>query len=375
MKQPSYNINKIKEHSHEKDYVSASGIDELKNLLVEKNSYKNYKVENIILGNGLKELIYLVQLAFKGKIFHITPSWVSYKEQIIIMNREKDLIEIPSNINNNYRINFELLETKLKEFENENKLLIFNNPNNPTGLFQNEDYIKRLSSLINKYNCVVFADEIYFNVTHFNNIVSLAEYSPHLVIRGSSVSKDLACGGYRLGWITFPKELNYLYEICNSYASSIYSCTALPIQYGTYYMLKNEEELNKFYEYNNIIYKFIVDNVEIILNNSNINFVTPNSSWYIFLYFDSFKNKLKKLNINSSHDLREYLLKELNILCVAGEAFNIGGLNLRLSLIDINVEKLNKLEYIDENILIYNKEIFKKIFEGITVLVNFFNNL
>ena len=70
----------------------------------------------------------------------------------------------------------------------------------------------------------MIADEIYQNINHFNEIVSISEYLPKLTIRGSSVSKDLACGGYRLGWITFPSELNDFYLKCKSAISSIYSC-------------------------------------------------------------------------------------------------------------------------------------------------------
>ena len=58
-----------------------------------------------------------------------------------------------------------------------------------------------------------------------------------------SLSKDIGCGGYRIGWLTFPKELNYLFVLCNNNASSIYSCVTTPLQYLTNEIYNNAEVL------------------------------------------------------------------------------------------------------------------------------------
>ena len=94
LKQPQKYIDLIKKYADKKDYVSSSGIIELQNVLKEKYSGINYKVSNVLVGNGSKELIFILQLVFQGKIFHITPSWVSYKEQINILDKNNNLIEI-----------------------------------------------------------------------------------------------------------------------------------------------------------------------------------------------------------------------------------------------------------------------------------------
>jgi len=104
IRQPNFFINALKKFSDKKDYVSVRGIDELQNTL--KNIYSNesYSVDSVIVGNGLKELLFLLQICFinltNGIIFHITPSWVSYKEQILILNKESNLVEIETTIDN-----------------------------------------------------------------------------------------------------------------------------------------------------------------------------------------------------------------------------------------------------------------------------------
>ena len=83
----------------------------------------------------------------------------------------------------------------------------------------------------------IIMDLVEENIIQLNDPVS--DYIPELTIRGSSVSKDLGCGGYRIGWVTFPKQLNNFYLECLSVSSSIYSCAATPLQYATCEILKN----------------------------------------------------------------------------------------------------------------------------------------
>ena len=110
---PRFFIDAVKKYADKKEYTSCEGIKELNTTL--KNIYKNNNINyEILVGCGLKELLFIIQLAFEGKIFHITPSWVSYKEQIRILNKENDLIEIHTNIENNYNIDLQLLEKKIK---------------------------------------------------------------------------------------------------------------------------------------------------------------------------------------------------------------------------------------------------------------------
>lgn len=327
IRQPQYYIDALKKYAHEKNYTSSTGIPELKAILG----------KNLLCGNGFKELIFIIQLSFlnlhnNGKIIHITPSWLSYKGQLKILNKLDNLIEIETTIANNFKIDPQILENILKQ--NEHTLLIFNNPNNPLGLCHNNDEIKELASIIQKYNCIVLADEIYLNLTHHEKILSISHFIPKQTITGTSVSKDLGCGGYRLGWAVFPDELLDLYQLSVANSSSIYSCACTPIQYATAVMLANKK---LFYEHcllNNNHYIKIVDTVCLILEKTKLKFIKPEAAWYIFPNFSNYKEQLKKLNINNSYELTSYLMNEFGIVGVPGESFNVKGLNIRFSLVD-----------------------------------------
>ena len=337
IKQPRFYINSLQEFAHKKEYTSAEGIPSLNNTL--KSIYsKNKSVNKILLGNGLKELLYIIQLAFTGKIIHITPSWVSYKEQILIMNKESNLIELPTTLKDNYKLDLQLLENTLIQYNDFNKLLLFNNPNNPLGISYTNEEIRDISILLKKYKCVVVADEIYLNLTFDNDIKSISDYIPELTIIGSSVSKDLGCGGYRLGWLVFPQTQLDLFNKCNSYASSIYSSPSTPIQYATNKMLLNETIIKEHHILNNTIYKYISGELCNMLLDSNIQFIKPNSAWYVFLNFDNYKDRLELIGCMSSYDLSLLLINKCGIINVAGDSFNTTGLNIRLSFIDFMVD-------------------------------------
>ena len=44
----------------------------------------NYKADNILIGPGTKELMFLLQILFDGEVILQLPSWVSYEPQAIL---------------------------------------------------------------------------------------------------------------------------------------------------------------------------------------------------------------------------------------------------------------------------------------------------
>jgi len=361
LEQPKILSDNVVKYSNKKYYTSATGVESLNKIIKKKYSNQEYLVDKVIVGNGLKELLYIVQSSFKGKIFHITPSWVSYKEQILLLNREVDLVEIETTFENGYKIDLEVLNKKLEEVDNIPKIILFNNPNNPTSLVYNKKEVECIAKILKKHNCTVFADEIYHNLTFGKNFYSISHFIPELTIRGSSVSKDLACGGYRLGWITFPKTLEWFFYECWASASSIYSCPCTVLQYAVADTLKETEKLSIYIDNTINTYKLVSDDICSMLSKSNIRFFTPESSWYIFANFDNYSNQLKKINVNNSFELSNLLINKFGIVTVAGEAFNCKGLNLRFSLVDIEFKGR-----------FFNIDNMKK---GFNILINFFDNL
>lgn len=61
-----------------------------------------------------------------------------------------------------YRLDMDALEQAMSDPDN--RLLVFSNPNNPTGLVLGEEELKRIDDLSRKYGVTVFCDEIFAEV-------------------------------------------------------------------------------------------------------------------------------------------------------------------------------------------------------------------
>ena len=362
----------IEKHLDKKSYVSACGVDEFQNAIKKNYSNDNYKVAHVLTSNGLKEMLFLVQMAFEGIVIHITPSWISYKEQIRILKKSVNLIELETKLENNYKIDLVELENILNTIpKTTKKLMIFNNPNNPTGVVHTPEEVKELAKVLENHNVIVFSDEIYANLAYISTI-SISTYIPHLTIRGSSVSKDLGCGGYRLGWATFPDELSWFFDKCHILSSSIYSCTTAPIQYAVASLLNDDDtSFQTICNDTRSLFKTITEEVHKYISEyppckDIVRYVPTQSAWYLFLNFDKYKDKLSKIGINNSEDLQGLLLNNYGIVSVAGKHFNVDGLNLRFSLVDLTIIKTEG----GMNMYSWNHMIF-----GFKLLLGFFADL
>ena len=64
---PKIKIQQLIHYSDKKDYNNPSGISELKKSICNYYSNQNYQIENVIVGIGLKELLYILLLSLKDE--------------------------------------------------------------------------------------------------------------------------------------------------------------------------------------------------------------------------------------------------------------------------------------------------------------------
>ena len=84
---PNKIVDELKKNAHKKNYLPIQGLNELREAIARSESKKKNKDLNsdqIIIGPGSKELMFLLHMCFDGEIILPIPSWVSYKPQSII---------------------------------------------------------------------------------------------------------------------------------------------------------------------------------------------------------------------------------------------------------------------------------------------------
>ena len=131
---PDSIVSALKNNANKNTYLPMQGLEELRSAIanyLNKNNNNNFKSEDIIIGPGTKELMFLTQIAFQGEVLLPAPSWVSYQPQALIAKNKVHWIQTTDS--SNWFPTAEQLENKIKNIKNKNLLLFINSPNNPSG--------------------------------------------------------------------------------------------------------------------------------------------------------------------------------------------------------------------------------------------------
>ena len=181
---------------------------ELREKIAEKN---NLNIENIIVGNGATEIIFLfMKILSPKKVLIVSPTFGEYERAIKASTLANDNLEInyfELKEAENFVLNIKNLETEL---ENNYDLLILCNPNNPTGQFLKLKKLEEILKICEQKNTKLFVDEAFVEfVEDWENesIINSKENKENLfVIR--AFTKIFAIPGLRLGYgICFNKNL------------------------------------------------------------------------------------------------------------------------------------------------------------------------
>ena len=153
-------VDELKNNAYQNKYLPMQGLSELRLSISKYTNNKkkyNYISENVIIGPGTKELMFLLQLLFDGDILLPAPSWVSYAPQALLSRNRTHWIVTKSE--NNWFPTGEEIEKVILKDRKKNYLLFLNSPNNPSGQICNN--LKEISIIAKKYNILILSDEIY----------------------------------------------------------------------------------------------------------------------------------------------------------------------------------------------------------------------
>ena len=89
-------VKELKKNAHKNKYLQIQGLSDLRRSVAKyTSSKKNYKYssEDVIIGPGSKELMFLLHVIFDGEVILPAPSWVSYAPQAIIGRNKIRMIQ------------------------------------------------------------------------------------------------------------------------------------------------------------------------------------------------------------------------------------------------------------------------------------------
>ena len=167
--------------------------------------FNSLDLNNIIVGNGATEILFLYLKALKPKkVLILAPCFAEYERALKSVSAKIEYFELKES--NNFYPNIENLK---KEIEANNyDLLLFCNPNNPTGQFIKLQDIKKIIDICENKNTKIFVDEAFieFIENWQEKTVSLFKNKNIFIMR--AFTKFFAIPGLRLGYgIGFDEEI------------------------------------------------------------------------------------------------------------------------------------------------------------------------
>ena len=247
-----------------------------------------------------------------------SPSWVSYEPQSIILNKKH--IFLDTSYESKWKITTSTLEMKCKKIKGL-KLLILNYPNNPTGLSYTKNELKSIAKICKENNTLVLSDEIYSRLHHKNDHVSVSKYYSEGTIITSGLSKWCGAGGWRLGTMIIPDELEEIKQAIINVSSETFSCVSSPIQYASVVAYQNKKYINDYLYHSRRILKVIGDYCYQELKNVEIKLHKQDGGFYLFPDFSNHSSNLHSKGVRTSSQLCKQLLIDTGVALLPGSAF------------------------------------------------------
>ena len=360
-KVPEDVVEELKNNSHQNKYLPMQGLLELRNAVAKYTSKKKnfeYKSENVIIGPGSKELMFLLHIIFDGEIILPAPSWVSYAPQAILGRNKLQILQTKRE-NNWFPTATQIEEIVLKD-KNKNYLLFLNSPNNPSG--QICENLKEIANITEKYNLIILSDEIYSELTFKDNYQSISNFCPEKTIVSTGLSKWCGAGGWRLGYFLVPDSLIEIKNMINVLASETFSAVSAPIQYAAIKAYENDHSnyINKSRNILCAVGNYVYEN----LKSNKVLINKPQGGFYLM---PEFLNK----KFNSSSEMCDSILNDTGVAMLPGTDFGFDQTRMlaRLSFTDFDGQEF--MDKIEDNQKIDNNHIANfapKIIEGVDKL-------
>jgi aspartate aminotransferase len=194
-------------------YTPMAGTVELRAAIIAKLARENglhYAPDEIIATNGAKSAIFSALAATLepgDEVIIPAPYWVSYPDMVIASDGQPVIVPCPE------RQGFKLVPAQLEAaITPRTRWLLLNSPSNPTGATYTEAEYRGLAEVLARHpQVLVMTDDIYEHIRFDGSLTThLLAACPHLRDRAlaiNGVSKTYAMTGWRIGWVTGPRDL------------------------------------------------------------------------------------------------------------------------------------------------------------------------
>lgn len=319
---PAPVVEALRVNAWRKDYLPVCGLAALRDAVAEYHRRANgvsRSGDDVLVGPGSKELMFLLQVVYDGELIIPTPAWVSYAPQARILGRPIHFLHATADTQ--WRLDPEQIHHLCHNHNHRPRILILNYPSNPTGMTYSPDELQGLAEAARQHDIVLLSDEIYGELHHQGRHHSVAHYYPEGTIISSGLSKWCGAGGWRLGTFTFPAEMRWLLHAMAAVASETYTSTSAPIQYAAVRAFEGGAEIEDYLNHSRRILATLGRRIAGRLQQAGVDLPWPDGAFYLFPDFGPRHEQLALRGIHDNVTLCERLLEDTGVAILPGMRF------------------------------------------------------
>lgn len=365
-------------------YAGVPGIPELRETISQYNK-RNFGIEidskRVYVGPGTKELIFNLLQVLHGTVILPTPAWLGYLPQIRLL--KKNFHMLPARPIGKITPND--LEHLVLRLHDRQRILILNNPNNPTGLVYSQLELEEITDVCRKFEILVISDEIYAQTTYdINKFVSMGRIYPEGTFVTNGLSKSHAAGGYRLGYVIFPQHTYELRQHFKKILATEYTATSTPIQHAAIAGFQESTEMNEYFEITRNIHHIMGDYTYQALNKiEGVKTTRPEATFYLLANFNAFSDYFLANKISNSQKFSESIMQHpYHTALVGGDSLVLErtDFSARIAFVDYDGERAMK-NYVDNpprtasDRIEFVKNNAPKIVDGIAMIQRYLNDI
>jgi len=295
----------------ETHYTPSPGIPELRKAIADKLKTENrleVKPGSIIVTPGAKQAIFEVMLSVLqegDEAVLFDPAWVSYEPCVMLAGAKTKWVS--TDADDGFKpVNIAESITK------KTKIIVVNSPCNPTGGVYDRHTLKEIADIAVDKNILVLSDEIYEKIIYDKEHISIGSMDgmQDLTITVNGFSKAYAMTGWRLGYVSAPKEI---YEqMLKLHSHSVSQATSF-VQYAGIAALQGDQTCVA-----DMVREFRIRRDLLVrgLNELGIKCNMPDGAFYAFADVSEF---------GSGEKVAETLLNKAFVATTPGSAFGEAG--------------------------------------------------
>ena len=309
---------------------SASGYSDSKGLFAarkaimhyaQKKQIPNVSMDDIIIGNGVSELIMMAMQALLDtgdEVLVPAPDYPLWTAAVGLAGGKA--VHYLCDEEQGWLPSIDDIRAKISSFT---RAIVLINPNNPTGAVYPPALLNKIVGIARQHQLIIYADEIYDKVLYDRvKHTSIASLAPDLfVVTFNGLSKNYRACGYRAGWMILSggkKHAQDYIEGLNMLAS-MRLCANVPAQFAIQTALGGHQSIDdlvapsgRLTRQRDLAYKLLTDI-------PGISCFKPQGALYLFPRMDP--------NVYPIADDQQFILELLQkekVLLVQGSGFNWG---------------------------------------------------